>query len=408
MPTCGGRSLAGCITWREISATRRCTNGSDRNLAAVESERHTGGNALFYLSTQPSQYAQAALGLGAAGLGKGSGWRRLVVEKPFGHDLASARELSGHLHQVFNESDVYRIDHYLGKETVQNILAFRFGNGIFEPLWNRRYVNHVQITGAESIGVEGRGAYYQEAGALADMIQNHLLQVMATIAMEPVASFRATSVRDEKSKLLRSMRAMTPDEVRLNSVAGQYGPARVGGQEIAGFRQEPGVDPQSPTDTYAAATFFVENWRWADVPFYVRTGKRLPKRVTEIAIQFNPAPLHIFDEDGTESAPNLLIVRIQPEEGISLKFPVEAAGGRNDAAAGVNGFQLRVEFRRALALGIRNAAARRHRRRRHPLHAPGHGGGELERGRAHSKRVARNQIRLPELRGGILGTGGRR
>jgi glucose-6-phosphate 1-dehydrogenase len=162
-----------------------------QKLAAVESERHTGGNALFYLSTQPSQYAQAALGLGAAGLGKGGGWRRLVVEKPFGHDLASARELSGRLHEVFNESDVYRIDHYLGKETVQNILAFRFGNGIFEPLWNRRYVNHVQITGAESIGVEGRGAYYQEAGALADMIQNHLLQVMATIAMEPVRQLQS-------------------------------------------------------------------------------------------------------------------------------------------------------------------------------------------------------------------------
>jgi glucose-6-phosphate 1-dehydrogenase len=291
-----------------------------QKLMAVENERHTGGNALFYLSTQPSQYAQAALGLGAAGLGKGSGWRRLVVEKPFGHDLASARELSGRLHEVFDESDVYRIDHYLGKETVQNILAFRFGNGIFEPLWNRRYVNHVQITAAESIGVEGRGAYYQEAGALADMIQNHLLQVMATIAMEPVASFRAMSVRDEKSKLLRSMRAMTPDEVRRNSVTGQYGPARIGGQDVAGFRQEPGVDPKSRTDTYAAVTFFVENWRWAGVPFYVRTGKRLPKRVTEIAIQYNPAPLHVFDEDGVESAPNLLIMRIQPEEGLSLRF----------------------------------------------------------------------------------------
>ena len=291
-----------------------------QKLTAVEDERHTGGNALFYLSTQPSQYAQAALGLGAAGLGKGSGWRRLVVEKPFGHDLASAGEFSGRLHEVFDESDVYRIDHYLGKETVQNILAFRFGNGIFEPLWNRRYVNHVQITAAESIGVEGRGAYYQEAGALADRIQNHLLQVMATIAMEPVASFRAMSVRDEKSKLLRSMRTMTPDEVRRHSVTGQYGPARIGGQDVAGFRQEPGVDPKSRTDTYAAATFFVENWRWAGVPFYVRTGKRLPKRVTEIAIQFNPAPLHVFDEDGAESAPNLLIMRIQPEEGLSLKF----------------------------------------------------------------------------------------
>src|SRR5580698_4380806 len=209
-------------------------------LTEIETKRHTGGNVLFYLSTQPSQYARAAQGLGGAGLGKGKGWRRLVVEKPFGHDLESARELSDRLHESFDESDVYRIDHYLGKETVQNILAFRFGNGIFEPLWNRRYVNHVQITGAESIGVEGRGAYYQEAGALDDMIQNHLLQVMATIAMEPSATFRAASVRDERSKLLRSIRPMTLDEVRQNTVAGQYGPASIGGKDVPGFRQETG------------------------------------------------------------------------------------------------------------------------------------------------------------------------
>ncbi len=290
-------------------------------LADVEASRHTGGNILFYLSTQPSYYATAATKLGAAGLGKGNGWRRLIVEKPFGHNLESARELSDDLHTVFRESDVYRIDHYLGKETVQNILAFRFGNGIFEPLWNRRYVNHVQITAAESIGVEGRGGYYEEAGALADMIQNHLLQVMATIAMEPSASFRSTSVRDERSKLLRSIRPMAPDQVPRNAVAGQYGPARIGGEDVPGFREEPGVHPDSQTDTYAAVTFFVDNWRWAGVPFYVRTGKRLPKRVTEIAIQFNQAPLSIFeDEDGGDYAPNVLIVRIQPEEGISLKF----------------------------------------------------------------------------------------
>jgi glucose-6-phosphate 1-dehydrogenase len=299
-------------------------SGLYQNLAAklseIEASAHTGGNVLFYLSTQPSQYATIARGIGAAAMGKGSGWRRLVVEKPFGHDLASARKLSDELHEVFDEAEVYRIDHYLGKETVQNILAFRFGNGIFEPLWNRRYVNHVQITGAESIGVEGRGAYYQEAGALDDMIQNHLLQVMATIAMEPSASFRASSVRDERSKLLRSIRPMTEDQVRQNAVAGQYGPARIGGQDVPGFRQESGVAPDSQTNTYAAVTFFVDNWRWAGVPFYVRTGKRLAKRVSEIAIQFNSAPLHLFNQDGGEDSPNLLILRIQPEEGISVKF----------------------------------------------------------------------------------------
>lgn len=289
-------------------------------LAAIERERQTGGNVLFYLSTQPSQYAETALGIGHAGLARGNGWRRLVVEKPFGHDLASAKKLSDDLHQVFRESEVYRIDHYLGKETVQNILAFRFGNGIFEPLWNRRYVNHVQITAAESIGVEGRGAYYQEAGALRDMIQNHLLQVMATIAMEPSATFQPDSVRDERAKLLRSIRAMKPEDVLRNSVAGQYGPARIGGQDRPGFRQEKGVDPDSQTDTYAAATFFVENWRWAGVPFYVRSGKHLPKRVSEIAIEFNEAPHSVFNTDGGGASTNILILRIQPEEGISLKF----------------------------------------------------------------------------------------
>jgi glucose-6-phosphate 1-dehydrogenase len=314
----------------------------------VEQKLHTGGNVLFYLSIQPSQYAPAALGLGAAGLGKGNGWRKLVVEKPFGHDMKSARELSDRLHEVFAESDVYRIDHYLGKETVQNILAFRFGNGIFEPLWNRRYVNHVQITAAESIGVEGRGAYYQEVGALADMIQNHLLQVMATIAMEPSASFRATSVRDERSKLLRSIKPMSADEIRQNTVPGQYGPARIGGEDIPGFRQEPGVKPDAQTDTYAAATFFVENWRWAGVP----TGKRLPKRVTEIAIQFNRAPLAIFeDADGAASAPNLLIVRIQPEEGISLKFLSKTPG------AGMKLRPVSMDFNYGSSFGERSPSA---------------------------------------------------
>jgi len=295
-------------------------------IGEISKTREVASNVLFYLATQPSQYAEIAQGLGQAGLAKDSGWRRLVVEKPFGRDLESARELSEKLHRHFPESEVWRIDHYLGKETVQNILAFRFGNGIFEPLWNRRYVNHVQITGAESIGVEGRGAYYQEAGALRDMIQNHLLQVMATVAMEPSASFRPDSVRDERSKLLRSIRVWKPEEVLENAVPGQYGPARIGGEEMPGFRQEQGVKPDSQTDTYAAVTVLVDNWRWAGIPFYIRTGKRLPKRVSEIAIQFNEAPLQIFNHQEDFRAPNLLILRIQPEEGISLKFVSKRPG----------------------------------------------------------------------------------
>src|SRR5579864_5222345 len=269
-------------------------------------------NVLFYLSIQPSFYGPVVDGIGAAGLGQSeSGWRRIVIEKPFGHDLDSARALNDRIHRVFPENEVYRIDHYLGKETVQNVLAFRFGNGIFEPVWNRRYVNHVQITAAESIGVEGRGAYYQEAGALRDMIQNHLLQVMATVAMEPPAEYEPDAVRDERAKLLRSIKIMKPEEVHINSVAGQY----------RGFREEKGVDANSQTNTFAAATFFVDNWRWAGVPFYIRSGKKMPKRTTDIAIQFNSAPHTLFSsEDGRPPRPNLLILRIQPEEGISLRF----------------------------------------------------------------------------------------
>jgi len=271
-------------------------------------------NALFYLSTQPSYYEPVVECLGAAGLAKApaGAWRRVVIEKPFGHDLASAGKLNDAIHSVIPEDEVYRIDHYLGKETVQNILAFRFGNGIFEPLWNRRYVNHVQITAAESIGVEGRGGYYQEAGALRDMIQNHLLQVTSTMAMEPSAAFEPNAVRDERAKLLRSVKIMHSDEVLVNAVSGQY----------RGFRQEQGVDPQSQTDTYAAVTFFIDNWRWAGVPFYIRTGKKLPKRTTDIAIQFNNAPHALFTptNGGPPTQPNLLIMRIQPEEGISLRF----------------------------------------------------------------------------------------
>src|SRR5581483_10241734 len=302
-------------------------------------------NVLFYLSTQPSYYPVIVDGIGHSHMAAApsGGWRRLIVEKPFGHDLESARELNSRIHAVFREADTYRIDHYLGKETVQNILAFRFGNGIFEPLWNRRYVNHVQITAAESIGVEGRGAYYQEAGALRDMIQNHLLQVMATVAMEPSAVFEPDAVRDERAKLLRSIKIMRPEEVDQYAVAGQY----------KGFRNEPGVDPDAQTDTYAAATFYVDNWRWAGVPFFIRTGKKLPRRVTDIAIQFNSAPLALFRSgDGSPSArPNLLILRIQPEEGVSLLFLSKEPG---------SGMRLRpvsMDFNYGTSFGERSPSA---------------------------------------------------
>ena len=379
-------------------------------LGQIESERHTGGNVLFYLSTQPSQYAPIAHGLGAAGLGKGNGWRRLVVEKPFGHDLASARELSDRLHEVFAEADVYRIDHYLGKETVQNILAFRFGNGIFEPLWNRRYVNHVQITAAESIGVEGRGAYYQEAGALRDMIQNHLLQVMATIAMEPSASFEPDAVRDERAKLLRSIRIMTPDEVRQNAVPGQYGPARIGGKDVPGFRQEPGVDPDSQTDTYAAVTFFVDNWRWAGVPFYMRTRQAAAqaRHRDRHPVQPGAAALSSTSDGERDSAPNLLILRIQPEEGISLQVSLQAAR---------RGMRLRpvsMDFNYGSSFGERSPSAYETLlvdamigdatlyTRQDMVEA------SWTRGGADSERWRADQVRFSELRRGHLGSGGRR
>jgi glucose-6-phosphate 1-dehydrogenase len=324
-------------------------------LKEVEKTRQTGGNTLFYLSTQPSQYALIAEGIGAAGIAKSdSAWRRIIIEKPFGHDLQSARDLNARLEKVFDESQIYRIDHYLGKETVQNILAFRFGNGIFEPLWNRRYIEQVQITAAESIGVEGRGAYYQEAGALRDMIQNHLLQVLATISMEPSATFSADAVRDERAKLLRSIHVMKPEEIEANAVPGQYGPGRVGGQPAPGFREEKGVLTDSQTQTYAAVTFMIGNWRWAGVPFYVRTGKYLPKRVSEVAILFRSAPLAVFRNDlgeNSEALPNLLILRIQPEEGISLKFVSKQPG------AGMTLRPVSMDFNYGSAFGERSPSA---------------------------------------------------
>lgn len=337
----------------------KCYEALKAQLDAIEKERGTGGNVLFYLSTQPSFYASVVEQIGASGLAQhaGGGWRRVVIEKPFGHDLASADELNRRISAVMAEKDVYRIDHYLGKETVQNVLAFRFGNSIFEPLWNRQYISHVQVTAAESIGVEGRGAYYQEAGALRDMIQNHLLQVMATVAMEAPPYFDSDAVRDERAKLLRSIRILKPEEVDTHAVKGQYGPARIGNENVLGFRQEPGVDPEAQTDTYAAVTFFVDNWRWAGVPFYVRTGKRMPKRVTDIAIRFQAAPLSLFNsspgaEDSPLAAPNLLILRIQPDEGISLRFQ-----SKDPAGGGMKLRPVSMDFNYGSSFGTRTPSA---------------------------------------------------
>ncbi len=290
-------------------------------LTELEEARHTGGNVVFYCATPPPTYSMIAEQLRRAGLNHGRGYRRIIVEKPFGSDVRSARELSKVLRRSFAENSVYRIDHYLGKETVQNILAFRFANSIFEPIWNCQHVDHVQITVAEPLGVEQRGAYYERAGALRDIVQNHGLQLLTLVAMEPPIALEAGSTRDEKVKVLRSIRPLTPDEVCLQTVRGQYTEGWVLGEKEPGYRQEPRVSPDSTTETYAALKCQVDNWRWAETPFYIRTGKRLPKQVTEIRIQFRRPPHLTFGREATrELEPNAIMLRIQPEEGIALRF----------------------------------------------------------------------------------------
>ena len=288
-------------------------------------EAHGGRkNALFYLSTPPSLFEPISNGLGRLRLNDESeGWRRIVIEKPFGRDLASARELNAAIHRVWDESQVYRIDHYLGKETVQNLMAIRFGNAIFEPLWNRSYVDHVQITASEDLGLEGRAGYYEEAGVVRDMLQNHLMQVFALTAMEVPSAFEADAIRDEKVKVLRAVRPLAADHLDGVAVRGQYGPGVLDGAEVPGYREEPGVKPGSNTPTYVAVKLEVDNWRWEGVPFFLRTGKRLPKKVTEIAVVFKRPPLSLFP-GGLER--NVLAFRIQPDEGVSLKFSSKMPG----------------------------------------------------------------------------------
>jgi glucose-6-phosphate 1-dehydrogenase len=297
-------------------------------LEKSDQERGTQGNRLFYLAVPPGVMEMVAEQLGRTGLVADAGekrFTRIIVEKPFGRDLESARQLNSDLHKVFDERQIFRIDHYLGKETTQNVLVFRFGNVVWEPVWNRTYVDHVQVTVAETVGVEQRAGYYEKAGALRDMVQSHLLQVLALVAMEPPASYDADSIRNEKVKVLHSIRPIRGEDVAHEVVRGQYA-ASVDGK-AKGYREEPGVDPASRTETFAALRLWLENWRWADVPFYLRTGKHLPARASEVVVRFRPAPHPILDlVEGDRPAPNALVLKIQPQEGISLFFEAKVPG----------------------------------------------------------------------------------
>ncbi len=285
------------------------------------------GNRLLYLATPPEVFDDLVVGIRESGLNRSSGWVRIVVEKPFGNDWESAQRWNRLLWTAFDESAIFRIDHYLGKETVQNLLVLRFGNTVFEPLWNYRYIDHVQITVAESEGIGNRGRYYDAAGALRDMVPNHLFQLLTLVAMEPPISLDADAVRDEKLRVLRSIRPFEPDEVDENVVRGQYGSGEVNGQAVPAYRDEPFVNPKSTTETFVALRLFVHNWRWEGVPFYLRTGKRLPKRVTEVHIQFRPVPYLLFPpETAGQLKPNLLTLRLQPDEGILLRIETKVIG----------------------------------------------------------------------------------
>ncbi|MEO8522225.1 MAG: glucose-6-phosphate dehydrogenase [Acidobacteriota bacterium] len=334
---------------RSLSERMRYIGGDFQNpaiyqrLAALVKESGAGG-VLFYLAIPPGAYRNVIEQLGAAGLAASSdaGWRRIIIEKPFGTDLKTARDLNRIVHQHFDESQVFRIDHYLGKETVQNLMVFRFANGMFEPVWNRRYIDHVQITAAETVGVERRAAYYEGAGALRDMVQNHLMQLLALVAMEPPIAFTADSVRDRKMDALLSVQPL--DDAR-QVVRAQYRGGWVAGTEVPGYREEPGVAAGSTTETFVAMRMQLDNWRWAGVPFFLRTGKRLPKRTTEIAIQFRRPPTQIFKRVSESSvAPNLLIINVQPDEGISVRFEAKLPGTRMQLAPVMMNFRYGSAF----------------------------------------------------------------
>ena len=321
-------------------------------LGAIESARSHSDGRLFYLAVPPSAYEECIVHLSRAGVAErinqpeARPWTRVVIEKPFGRDLESARALNCTVRKALAEHQVYRIDHYLGKETVQNLMVFRFANSVFEPVWNRHHVHHVQITAAETVGVEHRAGYYEEAGVVRDMFQNHLLQLLSLTAMEPPIAFQADAVRDEKLKVLRAIRRFSPADIGVAAVRGQYGPGTVSGTAVPGYRQEPGVDPTSSTPTWAALRVLVDNWRWQGVPFFLRSGKRMARRVSEISIRFRDPPHLMFPlERGEAIAPDGIVIRVQPQEGISLAFNIKAPG------VGVRVTAARMDFSYADAFG---------------------------------------------------------
>jgi glucose-6-phosphate 1-dehydrogenase len=325
-----------------------------KRLDDLESEKNLCGNRLFYLSTPPEVYRNIVEHLGQAGLAracKPNTWVRIIIEKPFGRDLASAKELNNVVLNVFDESQIYRIDHYLGKDTVQNLLVLRFSNGIFEPLWNRNYVDHVQITAAETLGVERRGGFYETAGALRDMIQSHVLQLTSLVAVEPPASFDATAVRNEKLKVLQSIRPFDLGMVAQSVVRGQYATGAIDSKSVPGYRSEPGVNSASRTETFVAMQLLIDNWRWAGVPFYLRTGKRLAKRSTEIVIQFKRAPHIVFR--GRDVDPNRLVLNIQPDEGICVSFGAKRPGSE----MAIGNVTMNFSYREGFGDGARSAYA---------------------------------------------------
>ncbi len=328
-------------------------------LDRLDKEEGTGGNRLFYLATPPTTYSEIIYQLGGTGLarparnnGDEESWTRIVIEKPFGRDLASAQKLNRELARVFRENQIYRIDHYMGKETVQNLLAFRFANGIFEPLWNQKYIDHVQVLVAENIGIGTRAEYYEESGAIRDMVQNHIMQVLCLTTMEAPVAFDADAIRDEKVKVMRAIPLFTPEEVTQRTVRGQYTAGVVDGQQVVGYKEEKDVAPDSTTETYVALKLFIENWRWASVPFYIRTGKRLPTRNTEVTIQFKRVPHQLYKPSETKGlVPNRLTIRIQPDEGISLKIAAKVPGAARRLS------DVDMNFSYATAFGIKSPDA---------------------------------------------------